>query len=353
MLHTVSSFVLEYTFTGKIRGLGGSEGGKMVELGLSRFKGLIHQDKTVAETDEPLAILSLVHFLSEKNLTLENHLRGDLDTAVASARGFAFEPFCAYLLARAFSSPTPLSNVFDFVGEYKHGNELAELVTLEKGTNGDFTHITFDINSDLRSSHVVGYSPSSPADTLKWLQNPQGSAFCFPSNDVGPGLIFVLRLSKDNTFLRVCIQIKNQEKLDHSRTEGAIRTTDPFQFCSRRADDGQAIPDPSIQKEMVKAIQNLGAGTKKAGVCGVLRVLISYPSPPNDDALAEATESGHGHPLATAPVAFLELENSNLGQSIPSLAKKAKKIVTLPDRKRKNTDQPTGSEGRSAKKRKK
>ena len=288
-----------------------------------------------------------------QNLMLEDHLRSGLDTAVSSARGFAFEPFCAYLLARAFSSPTPLSNVFDFQGEYKHENELAELVTLEKGTNGDFTHIAFDINSNLRSSHAVGCSPSSSTDTLKWLQNAQRSAFCFPSNNVGPDLIFVLRLTNDNTFLRVCSQIKNREKLDHSRTEEAIRTTDPFQFCSRRADDRQAIPDSSTQEEMVEAIQNLGTGTKKAGVCGVLRVLISYPSPPNDDALAEATESGHGHPLATAPVAFLELENSNLGQSIPSLAKKAKKIVTLPDRKRKNTDQPTGSEGRSAKKRKK
>ena len=71
----------------------------------------------------------------------------------------------------------------------------------------------------------------------------------------------------------------------------------------------------------------------------------SYPSPPNDDALAGATENRRGHPLATVPVAFLEPKKSNLGQSILSLAKTAKKIVTLPDRKRKNTDEPTGSEG--------
>ena len=55
----LAAFVLEYTFTGKIRGLGGPDGEAMVEYGLSRFKN------QVAETDEPLAVLALVTFVEQ------------------------------------------------------------------------------------------------------------------------------------------------------------------------------------------------------------------------------------------------------------------------------------------------
>ena len=228
VLGTVSSFVLEYTFTGKIRGLGGPEGVKMVELGPSRFKGLKREDYEVAKTDEPLPILGLVHSLSEENLTLERYLCEALNTQVPSAEGFALEPFCAYLIARGFSSPTLLSKVFEFSEEYEHRDGLAELVTLERRTNGGFECIALNINSDLRSSHVLGCSPSSSADTLEWLRNPQGSAFCFPSSDVGPDIIFVLRLTTDDTFLRVCVQFQKEEKLPYWKAEAPIRTTDPF-----------------------------------------------------------------------------------------------------------------------------
>jgi len=55
LLTTLADFVLEYTFTGKIRRLSGPIGDAMTEYGVSKFK------KQVAQTDEPLAILSLVH----------------------------------------------------------------------------------------------------------------------------------------------------------------------------------------------------------------------------------------------------------------------------------------------------
>jgi hypothetical protein len=61
LLTTLADFVFEYTFTGKIRGLGGDIGADMVEYGVSRFKKQLKEQ--VAETDEPLAILGLVTFL--------------------------------------------------------------------------------------------------------------------------------------------------------------------------------------------------------------------------------------------------------------------------------------------------
>jgi hypothetical protein len=77
----------------------------MVEFGVSRFKKSSSRGPRIAETDEPLAILGLVTFLGEHQLTLERHLSGALNIANASARDIAFEPFGAYLGAHAFSAP--------------------------------------------------------------------------------------------------------------------------------------------------------------------------------------------------------------------------------------------------------
>ena len=82
--NSLAKFVLEYTFTGKIRLLGGPIGSAMVEYGVSRFKKSNHQ----AETDEPLAILALVTFV-ERTLTLDKYLRDQLNSAHAAYRGIA------------------------------------------------------------------------------------------------------------------------------------------------------------------------------------------------------------------------------------------------------------------------
>ena len=191
-LRTVADFVFEYTFAGKIRGLDGDIGEAMVEYGVSRFKG------RVAETDEPLAIVALVTFVEqEKKLTLEGHLGSALNTSNPGSRGIAFETFGAYLLAPAFSDLARLSKVFEFVGGGRKANEalqdeLAELVTVEKDGKSSRT-IPLKFKTNFRSSYILGRSPSTVADKLGWLRNPQGSAFCSPANAVGPDLIFFLR----------------------------------------------------------------------------------------------------------------------------------------------------------------
>ena len=100
LLSIVVDFVLEYTFTYMIRGLDRRDAGAMVEYSMSRFK------KGIAETDEPLAILTLVTFVEqEMKMTLERQLRNALNTSNAAYWGILFEGFGAYLLAHAFSAP--------------------------------------------------------------------------------------------------------------------------------------------------------------------------------------------------------------------------------------------------------
>jgi hypothetical protein len=112
----------------------------MVEYGLARFKKSNVDGSRCTETDEPLAILGIVKFLSTLGHTLERHEIDPLNSPIASTTGLAFESFCAYLLARAFATPTPLSNVFTFSGHCSLGKEKAELVALRKGRTGFVYH---------------------------------------------------------------------------------------------------------------------------------------------------------------------------------------------------------------------
>jgi len=68
LLPILADFVLEYTFTGKIRDLSGPNGDAMVEFGVSRFK------KQAAQTDEPLTILAFVTFFEQEKLTFARYL---------------------------------------------------------------------------------------------------------------------------------------------------------------------------------------------------------------------------------------------------------------------------------------
>lgn len=275
-----------------------------------------------------------------------------LNDSNAASRGISFEPFAAYLLALAFSVPTRLSDVFEFVGGSKASEALqklfGQLVTLEK-VGDKFKTTALNIKTNLRSSHALGCSASSVADTLEWLQNPQGSAFCFPANLVGPDLFFALRLTSDelssdklssNETIIVSAQIKHTSALEAAASEQAIRTTEPSTFLSRRKKDTDSptCSDPLMRDKIEEAIKNLGNGTRKAGPCGLLRVLISHPSPPDDNALEEAGKEGR-HPLATVPLTCIYPPKTGLGQTLLAMANLA---LQRPDRKRKGSDEIQG-----------
>jgi hypothetical protein len=92
-------------------------------------------------------------------LSLTAYLSRALNASNAASWGIAFEAFGAYLLARAFSEPTPLSDVFEFVGD-KHKalrDEPAELATLEM-VDDDFQTTTLQIKTNRWSNHVWPFS---------------------------------------------------------------------------------------------------------------------------------------------------------------------------------------------------
>ena len=70
LLAILADFVLEYTFVGKIRRLGGPNADAMVEYGVSRLKK--DGADPEAHTDEPIAILALVTFMEGRDYNWRN-----------------------------------------------------------------------------------------------------------------------------------------------------------------------------------------------------------------------------------------------------------------------------------------
>jgi hypothetical protein len=64
------------------------------------------------------------------------------------------------------------------------------------------------------------------------------------------------------------------------------------------------IKNVQLNKQLQVAAQNLDPGTDKAGELGVLRVLISYPAPPDSPTLNRVSKESR-HPIATADIATL------------------------------------------------
>ena len=90
--------------------------------------------------------------------------------------------------------------------------------------------------------------------------------------------------------------------------------------------------------KIVRAIKNLGNGTQKAGDCGLLQVLCSYPSPPDSDALEEAAK--RGHPLAIVPIHLLNPEVPELAQAIAALTHRAKEDLMKRGRAKRIEEEP-------------
>jgi hypothetical protein len=233
--------VFEYILCGKVRSLGGPLSRALVECGFARFRN--DDDTTV---DEPIALLAAANFFTTRTTwSMRSLLESHLTSLNPASRGFSFEHFIAYLLARAFKSPRALSSVFDFIDETELTDEVAHLVAINLADDNQFICTPVDISSNGGPHYILGCSPSSESETLEWLKNPKNTVFCFPIRTVGPDVILTLQLS-DGGIVRVLVQCKqrNQATLGAQRTQDAFRSTDNQQFIS------QWVEDPETKQTM-------------------------------------------------------------------------------------------------------
>jgi hypothetical protein len=232
LLPQIALSVLEYIFTGMPRSLGSSSTEVLVEHGFARF-----HNRKEGIADEPLALLAAVHYFSLNTpWTLQRTLLNGLTSSNASSRGIAFQLYGSYMLAAAFQSWRKLSSVFTFIGTTRLRHESARLVAVIKHPNSESQVHPVSFSQRIGPHHILGHSSRDVEETLSWLENPKGTAICFPHEHVGPDLILLLELASGG-IVRVLVQFKHNSAkgtITPLDTEDAFRTTDPAKFISTR-----------------------------------------------------------------------------------------------------------------------
>jgi len=229
LLRQIAGCVFDYIFHGDPRDFIRPEDAKLVEYGVARFG----HAKDRITTDEPLTLLAVAgHCTTHTGWSLSYFLQEGVTHSTASARGIALEYFGAYALALAFSSPTRLGDVFDFLGVNRDlENETGHLVAVHKQEES-FVAYPVDTKSSFLPTYTLGRKYRTSEETLSWLKDPDRVAFCFPAQNVGPDLILVLQLS--DGLLRVVVQFKHSmTNQSRQQTIDALESTDPRKLNSR------------------------------------------------------------------------------------------------------------------------
>ena len=226
LLRQIVGCVFDYIFHGDSQGFIRPEDAKLVEYGIARFG----HAKDLITIDEPLALLAVAdYFIKHTRSSLPHFLQAGVTHSNRSARGIALEYFGAYVLALAFSSPTRLGDVFDFVGGNSDlENETGHLVAVHKQKKS-YVAYPVDIKSSSLLTHILGQKYLTSEETLSWREDPD---FCFPARSVGADLVLVLQLS-DGPLLRVIVQFRHSmANQDSKETIDALESTDPRKLNS-------------------------------------------------------------------------------------------------------------------------
>ncbi|KAJ7665403.1 hypothetical protein DFH06DRAFT_312883 [Mycena polygramma] len=297
----------------------------LVELGFARYTTA---DCTTICISEPLILLATTYYINENRSGQRPFGQSIWQYVVRGIGGRidskfnGFETYLAFLLADAFATPVPLKDVFEFTSPAPEwADQSARLVALskdpkEKTREGEppppppkrRTH-----NFNWREHAVPAGRIGETCDvkgTLEWLQHGRQAPFCFPDNNMGPDILFVLELT-NKKLIWVALQAKFlTDGIDNGPLKDAIRTTVPHKyFVQKSGEPFSKVMRPGLIKETREAL-TLAGGENTGTTYPLLRVVVV--SPPtvgidqldahiDDNAAALSDGDNHhdpgGHPL--------------------------------------------------------
>ncbi|ESK90356.1 hypothetical protein Moror_13729 [Moniliophthora roreri MCA 2997] len=243
----------------------------LVQHGLAWFKTRlmveVHTGKTKYEyfvtVDEPLVLLACSAYLNNvcgsrakpgNDYSLHGQVMKDIKVHYPHNGRNGFKDVIATYFAMEFADPVPLSSIFNSVSPKYCRAELlcckAQLMAFHRshanGKNID-SWGTFDIRPghEQELAGCLGSSNTRSLDSIdaqsappSWLCFEGRHAFCFPSNLMGPNILFLLKLTKDNdsdyfSFIWVTVQCKNHNSyrcLPDGALIDAVKMTTPNRF---------------------------------------------------------------------------------------------------------------------------
>ncbi|KDQ07716.1 hypothetical protein BOTBODRAFT_192264 [Botryobasidium botryosum FD-172 SS1] len=277
----------------------GSEQHRIVEWGLARTT--LTDCVPQITIDEPLALLATATWFDTRPgftsfAAMEDTLRG------TPGRGKGFENYIAYYLSHAITLATPLTAIFDFVGDTPSwAHKPAELVALSLD-NGvyEVSPVYRTKCESYTASAAWGIQANDPAGTLQWLWNPHSVPFCFFDAYMGSDIGCFIRLC-DGTLLLMVVQTRCHLENIWPKGEvfGTVATVTPSQFYIDKNGDAQTPLLPQVHERLAQIGTPLPPGTERPtkGRYNVMRVVVPCPGEPA--ALERLLDDDDDHPLAT------------------------------------------------------
>ena len=194
----------------------------LVQYGIAHFVNEEH----VVKIEEPLALVSILHYFNSISCTIGQNMRLHLQTN----QGLWFEGAVLLMVTMLLDKPAKLSKIFKFHGEIPEWADCSAQIVTPQPNAGP---LPFSIAHPFDPSSIVAYSAKDPEDVMHWLKNGQ-EGWCIPGNKMGPDLIAHLKLD-DRSKLVLLIQVKchtagNNETVSAKVTAKAIKSLVPSKF---------------------------------------------------------------------------------------------------------------------------
>jgi hypothetical protein len=209
----------------------------IIGLGVGHLNAIVPQQNFDPNTnfpvyiDEPLVVLSLSSLFEMYSWTtrkkwITNSFRAARDK---SALGIMFEEMALLVLMENFGGKaTVLGDVFLFGQPSPIGSRMVTLVSLKQ--NADGTMRCCPVSWTEGCSDRIGFKANSPTDVLKFFQDPNGKAFLFPDNHMGPDLMCFVQDQETKELILLALQSKIAESLNTAAWLNAVDSITPKFF---------------------------------------------------------------------------------------------------------------------------
>lgn len=242
MMATIYQITTHYLMRSVLPGTLGKDETTFVEYGFARFVDA--ETKTVA-VDEPLVLLAATHWINANYRSSYKFFAKQIHIHDPVSNGF--ENYVAFCLNLVFSQKRRLDDVFSFSGTAPlWASQEVELVALHRtGQEGLIEQGSVRHSEFYGPSVTLGINAKTTEETSAWLNHLRQAPFCFPHGNMGPDLIFVLRMA-DGSLIWVVLQAKysygKNGSLSRPLLRHALKSVTPSKFYIDKVTNNKNMP---------------------------------------------------------------------------------------------------------------
>jgi hypothetical protein len=229
---------------------------EIVQLGPARFTG---DGVTI---DEPLALVGVMRFFDDRDITLE----GDIQASLQDDKGTIFQEAVLFAITKLLQNKRELKDIFEFQRRYPAWARRSAQVVSQVHPN-DFRPFDIATSEPVTSFDGVAFCARDPEDVKQWITGRRKAGWCVPGEQMGPDMMTWLRLD-DGKLLLLVVQVKRH--LSDTFTAESIPSPQT----------SEDIPEQEEASRMITAALeaiNMPPKAFAQGRYNILRVVTAFP----------------------------------------------------------------------------